>query len=430
MNHLKHLIEQRVQKEDEMKRIMTTCQDEKRSRTEAERLKWQSLKKEVDNLYTEIKDLELQEAIDQRTAKPVKQGDENHHSENEEDETEKRFLDFQIKEKVPVNRKMPATDYVLRNYDIDQRMQKVNVYSVIAGLCGRQFPAGSATDYALQTEKRSLTSSALLNPFLSAQLLDGGLAKARVIQAGAKTFVMSEDTTKWVRVATYPTLEWKAQLASTTERTAAFENVTFEAKTLRGFITIAGEVLRGSTMNVEQALKQVFSKSIANGVDTAALVGAGGDAPTGIENYSDVNVVSWNDNIDDFDAWVAAQQAIYEEDGNDINASIMSPDAWSQIARLKGTSEFQPIQPPFFLKDHKFLQTSKLSDPGQPTTIFTGAWESLNIGVRLNAEIILTPVSASTYGYDMLAVFRGDIKPDREEDFAIIEGVQAAPALT
>lgn len=431
MNLLKHHREQRGRKEDELDAIIKKCETEKRTRDSEERTRWETLKKEIDELTDEIRVLEEREKADMRSAKPIARRDEdgNEIHSGIESESEKRYLDFQIKEKAVSKRHMPATDYVLKNFDVNERMQKVDVYSVIAGMMGKKYPEGSATNYAIETEKRSLTSSALLNPFLSAQLLDGGLSKSRVVEAGAKVFTMVEGTHKFARIATYPTLEWKAALASTTERTIAFDSVDFAAKTLRGWITVSGETLRDA-MNIEQALKRVFSKALANGLDTSILTGAGGDAPTGIENYANVNEVVWNDTLDDYDAWVAAQQAIYEQDGGDINATIMSPDAWSQLARMKGTAEFQPVNPPFFLRNHRFMETSKLSDPGQNTSIFTGVWDSLNIGVRLQAEIILTPVTASTYGYDMLAVFRGDVKPDREEDFAVITEVHPAPSLT
>lgn len=351
-----------------------------------------------------------------------------------QDHIEKQSFDFQIKKSTPFDRARPVSDFVLRNFDVDDKMKKANVYAVIAGLCGRKYQPGSPNDYALdQIQKSSMSASALLNPYLSAQLLEGALSKSRLAEAGMKTFAMLSGEHKFARVATYPTLEWKGELDSTTERTITFDNVTFSAKTLRGYISVGAETMKDA-LNIETALRSVFSKALGNGIDTAGLFGAGGaDEPLGVANYVGVPTVSWNSTLDSYDPFIAAQKAVYEEDGGDLTASIMAPDAWSQLARLKGTNELNPVNPPFWMKDHKFLQTTKVptnTGSGNQSQIIMGGFNNLNLGVRLQAEVILTPVIAETYSYNMLAVFRGDFQPNRVEEFAVIENVDPAPALT
>lgn len=71
MNRLKHLKEERAKKEAEMKSIFALCETEKRSRSNDEKTKWEGLKAEVDSMRDEISALEEQDAIDQRSAKPV-----------------------------------------------------------------------------------------------------------------------------------------------------------------------------------------------------------------------------------------------------------------------------------------------------------------------------------------------------------------------
>lgn len=77
MNRLKHLKEERANKEAEMRSIFALCETEKRSRTTEEKSKWDALKAEVDSMRDEISALEEQEAIDQRSAKPVVKKMEN-----------------------------------------------------------------------------------------------------------------------------------------------------------------------------------------------------------------------------------------------------------------------------------------------------------------------------------------------------------------
>ena len=425
MKTLKIAKENRGDKLDEFEALTTIAGT--RSLTDEETKKLNQIEKDIRVLDLEIENLEKTQGNSLHKAKIKAM---NTTFENIE-ETESMNLDFQIAKRVPVNRAMPATDHVLRNFDIAEKMQKANVYSVIAGLGGRKYQAGSVTDYALEQTKRSLTSSALLNPFLSAQLLDGGLSQSRLVQAGMKTFVMQEGTHKFARIDTYPELEWKAELAPTTERTAVFSPVTFAGKTLRGWIKMGGETLLNA-LNIEQAMRTVFNRAIGNGVDTAGLIGAGGaDEPLGVANYVGVPTVAWNSTLDNYDAFVQGQKLVYDEDGPDLSATILSPDAWSQLARAKGYAEYQPIRPPMALENHKFLQTSKIQPDGSDETLAVmGGFESLNLGVRLSAEIILTPVIAETYSYNMLAVFNGDFQPNRVEDFAVITDIAASPALT
>jgi len=71
MNRLKHLLEERARIEGEMAAIFAKCETESRSRTTEEKTKWETLKGQVDGMLSEIKDLEAQEQINQRAARPV-----------------------------------------------------------------------------------------------------------------------------------------------------------------------------------------------------------------------------------------------------------------------------------------------------------------------------------------------------------------------
>lgn len=77
MKRLKNLLEERAAKELRMKAIMDLCATENRNRDQKEKTEWDTLKAEVDSMRDEISALEEQEAIDQRSAKPVVKKMEN-----------------------------------------------------------------------------------------------------------------------------------------------------------------------------------------------------------------------------------------------------------------------------------------------------------------------------------------------------------------
>lgn len=71
MNRLKHLLEERARIEGDMAAIFAKCETEKRSRNADEKTAWEKLNGELQTMVDEIKALEAQAAIDQRTARPV-----------------------------------------------------------------------------------------------------------------------------------------------------------------------------------------------------------------------------------------------------------------------------------------------------------------------------------------------------------------------
>ena len=71
MKRLKFLLEERARIAGEMNAIMAKCETESRSRTAEEKTKWTSLKAEADAMEDEIRDLQSQEEVDRRSAKPV-----------------------------------------------------------------------------------------------------------------------------------------------------------------------------------------------------------------------------------------------------------------------------------------------------------------------------------------------------------------------
>lgn len=71
MKRLKFLLEERARIAGEMNAIMAKCETENRSRTTEEKTKWSTLKAEADSMEDEIRDLQAQEEVDRRSAKPV-----------------------------------------------------------------------------------------------------------------------------------------------------------------------------------------------------------------------------------------------------------------------------------------------------------------------------------------------------------------------
>ena len=347
-----------------------------------------------------------------------------------ENDSEERSV--QIMKRVPQDRSRPLTDFHLRNFDVDQRMQRANVYKVIRALATGKTNGDMATMHALE-ETRAVTGSATLNPFLAHQLWDGSLSKSRLFQAGVKVLPLANGEYKFPKINSYPVFEWKAAGASTSDKTTVFENVTFAANTLRGYCKITGELLLDG-QNIESHMKHVIDKSIGNSIDSAGLTGAGGDSPTGIRNYSAVNTVSMSSPngaaIGSYDKIIDVYKAILDDNADRPTAAILSPRDWATIAKLKQATTNQPLGIPGALSDLRMFETGMVttvgnygSASGTMSCMYFGGFEQLYLGVRNDVQIQISPVRSDTFEYDFFVAMRSDFQPMREEAFGVLEGI-------
>jgi HK97 family phage major capsid protein len=397
----------------------------------------------LNNFKTELRDLDLQ-IEDQETLTEMEVRREmkgavritDDGPRDPDDIAEERAnpnFDFTIKKKAEIKHG-PIAEWYLRNFDVKEKIQRANVYNVMKALHPHSQKVTNAATIAALDECRSASGTALITEFLSAQLIDGGLSKSRLAQAGMQVQVMEEPTKRFAKVTAYPTFTWEAENATTTDKTVTFSSVDLESKTLRGFVTVSGELAQDGH-NLDSALRAVFNKSIGNSVDTAGLYGAGtATEPEGIKYYTNVNTLNHNDSIENYDMFIKAAKLILDDNGELPTHSIMNPSAWMHFNLLKEATTNAPLALPAALRNHTFLETSKLPEnegtPANRQTIFMGGFRSLNLGVRLQTQVMISPVVADKFQFQYFVAFRGDLKPYREEDFAIITNVSAPDVIT
>jgi HK97 family phage major capsid protein len=324
---------------------------------------------------------------------------------------------FSIKKKKSTNtRHGPISRWVLENFDVPEAAQSARVEDVLAALCTGQ-PKNAATAAAMMTMK-SVTGTALLTEFLSAQLWETGISKSHLANSGMQSFLMDEPTVRFPKIVTYPDLEWKPENAQTTDRTVTIEGVQRTAKTLRGFCTVSGELMQDGH-GIGGAIRRAFAVSVGNSVDEAGLAGTGDgdDQPLGIINYSNASEFSHGQaDIESFDPLLYTIKAILDNDGEVPDTSIMSPKTWLAIQLLKTDSELNPLNPPPALVGHMYKETTKMPND----KIVMGNFRSLHLGIRLNTQVIISPVLSDTFQHNILGVFRGEFFPEREQDFGVL----------
>ena len=96
----------------------------------------------------------------------------------------------------------------------------------------------------------------------------------------------------WPRNDAASTAVWETEVAAADETSPTFDRVQMSAKRLAAFTDISMQVLRQSTISMENFVRGRLLNARDNALDTAALSPQSGSAPTGIVGTSGVNTVS------------------------------------------------------------------------------------------------------------------------------------------
>ena len=415
MKELKRALEDRICLEDQYEATVNKAKGRELNESETSRLR--EIETELKTLDKTIGTLQAKENHTKKIA--AKQMNNSNYSDDDETYSESsNEIDFSVLKKSA--KRTPIADFVRAHREITED-QEVSVWSVLPVLLGKKTKDKKVLDVVASMRALSGNSN-VLNDYLSAQIMDAALPKSRLIQAGMKTIPLLSGTHRFGKIGTLPTLEWKTELDSTTERTASIDSVEFVARTLRGWVQCGSEFLQDG-VNAEEIIRRLLTTAVAQGIDTAGLTGSGTPpVPLGIINHTGVSSFTVG-SVDSYTDIIVGQRLIWEADGNDATAIILSPNVMAQYAALAGTTEKQTIIPPPLLGDLKFLQTSKLSSG---TTAVLGDFSSMTLGIRLDATIYVSPVISETYGVKFLVAFRGDIVVTKESDFCLLEGITSA----
>lgn len=421
---IKGLNEKRALKLNLMDDLVRIIEKEKRGFTNIEQNSYDDLKSDVERINNELTQLVERQKQDMRSARPLRDNNNFHREEEHEERS------ISIMKRVKADPEKPITDFILRNYDVDQDLQKADVFRVMRALAtGKSLD--KATTKALD-EVRSVTGTALLNPFLSAQVWDGSLPKTRLAQAGMKVIPLESNEHKFAQESTFPTFEWLAASATSTERTAAFTARTFTPRTLRGWFNVPGEILQDAE-NIDRALRNMSTKAAAMQIDKAGLIGAGSATePEGIINYTNLNEYAMGNNggaLTSYAPFAEVLKLIQDDNGLDPNAAIFAPRTANTINQLDDQN-YNPLTMPDYLKDIKMFQTSSMptnEDQGTATgvcsSILFGDFTSLYLGIRMDVMVQVDRVEKEKFEYPFFVGFRGDFLPEREENFGRIKGI-------
>ena len=262
----------------------------------------------------------------------------------------------------------------------------------------------------------------------SNQLFDTVRANLVVNAAGARIVPLSTDSTTIAKVNSDPVAQFRTEAAPIVESDPTFGAILFNARSLAVMVKASRELLEDAN-NINDAMKDVLSKSIAAKVDQVALEGTGvAPIPTGLRNQSGIGHTALNAALTNYAPFVTARTGVLSANGGPITAMIVHPRDEGKLSGLSDTTG-QPLNAPTAIAGIPMLTTSAIqTDAGSgndESTAYIGNFSNLLIGLRNDIRIeVLRERFATTHEYAFIAHCRFDIAISHAASFHKISGIQ------
>jgi HK97 family phage major capsid protein len=199
------------------------------------------------------------------------------------------------------------------------------------------------------------------------------------------------------------TAVWAAEQAASTESNPTTDRVQMSPNRLTAWSDFSTQLLRQSSINVENLVRERLMNARDNALDSAALNGGGGTTPTGITGVSGVNVITvaasptWA-KIVDFESQVAADDA--------LNGSAIAYLTTPSIAGLLKTIKRDVAGNGFIwegnnqgggsINGYRALTSSLVPTGGGGHYMFFGDWSRMKVGQWGGSELMLDPYTGLT----------------------------------
>ena len=300
--------------------------------------------------------------------------------------------------------------------------------------CGDQEAKEFAAEHVARKDVTTGSTGVLIPAEFVGEWIDMMRAQSVLINAGAQTVTMNEQTLTWSHQTSDPTATWRsAEGASLSESDPAFAARTLTARTLAVRTQVSLEASQ-DIPNFGQQITRAYTAALAAAIDSAGIIGSS-PAPTGIQNMSGINTVTgvgtptnWDEVVDGVAAFLNANNRL-----EDLTGIVMHPNVWRVFAQLKTgiSSDNTPLElPPAISTVPRFVSTGAdvLGSP-EDLHITMGNFRDLVIGVRMNPTIRIldgTTSMASNLLIEVVGVARVDILALRPASFVVLENVTTA----
>lgn len=269
----------------------------------------------------------------------------------------------------------------------------------------------------------SASGGFLLNPEMSASVIDLARANSVISAAGATTVPMASEELKIARVATDPTASWTTENMAITESSGTFDMITLRAHCLAVYCTASLELIRNAA-NAQALIENSIAKAIALKLDESCLNGQGAaQEPWGLLHSSQVGTRAIGGAIS-HDGMLNGCRDLWNAN---IEPASMIYDAnmRATIAALKdGEGQYQA--PPADIAKLSKYTTTQLSSTDSDNCMYIGDFSNCILGLRSQVEIEVSPHAGDVFQKKQIAIrgmLWGDFFTCRSGDIVRLTGI-------
>jgi HK97 family phage major capsid protein len=264
------------------------------------------------------------------------------------------------------------------------------------------------------------------------------------LQAGAKLWTGLKGDVALPRRATDSTATWRTEGGVATQSDPTYEQVTMTPHRLTNYTEFTHQLLKQSTIDVENEVRNTLFYGIANALETAVYAGSGtSQVPAGLINTTGVNdadhgsngtVTSWA-NIVQMETMVAEDNGLMGKLAYITNSTIAGLFKTTLKDTYQGGylwEQFTPVSPKGMINGYDAYVTnaiSKVTTRGTNTAcslLFFGDWSQLYVGQwGSGLDLLINPYSLDTYGtIRVVAAGYYDIAVKQPKAFAAMAGIE------
>lgn len=283
------LKQQKEGKVQEMRTLSETATTEKRGFTEEERTKIEALKREIENLNTDIETALFLEKEEKRKADALAaQRAKDKGGKDPEKEIVEKFSFVRAIKLAAEGRSLDGAEKEM--YDEATKEARESGISLsgtvrVPSFFKRDHTVGTNTEGGHTVE----TSVGELIPFLHPKMQVQGLGATMLTGLTGNLDLPRNDGA--------PSATWEGENDANAETNATFDKISLSPNRLGAFTDISKQLLIQSSVSIENFIRRELETAIAKAVDVAAINGSGAsNQPTGILNTSGIGDVAGGTN--------------------------------------------------------------------------------------------------------------------------------------
>ena len=318
------------------------------------------------------------------------------------------------------------------------RADELSTGRMIRGLVKGDWKGAEAEQRAMQGQE-SPAGGYFLPGGLSSRLIDLARANQVTSQAGAITIPVETDSLTVPKVLADPSVQWRGELEAITESDPTFGSVVLTPKVCAVLVKISQELYEDG-VGVGDAVERVLAQALATEKDRVVLMGGGAgntNEPVGVYHTDGVNVLEMGTDgadLTNYNPFVNAIEAV--ENANAIPGSVIkNPRTKADLATLVTgiASDETKLTPPEDYKNLRRLVTTSIpnnlewgSSGAVCSAAFVGGFSSVWVGVRNQVRIDVSPHGTGVFnemGLWVRAFIRVDVAVVRPAELAVITGI-------